>query len=330
MALVFGVTYALSCLTKLSPSFWILMVGRFAGGIATSLLFTVFESWMVHEHHRRGFDQNSLNSTFGTSVLLNSLAAICAGLVASISSAFFGFVSPFMLSFLLLVALVVVVQVNWTENYGNADLEVTQNLQKAVKAIRSNFGILLLGIVQSLFEGSMYVFVFMWTPTLAQGEPEFHQHNTYIHGIIFSTFMIAVMLGSTIFGKISEKTSHTRILSILLIVAGVSLLAPVVTTNVTVLLVSFIIFEACCGLYFPIIASLRSSVIPEDSRSTIMSLFRMGLNLLVIVALKFTASLSPSISFILCCLWLFGAALMMVFCFPSIQPRESIPTHIVH
>jgi MFS family permease len=52
MAIAFGVLYSLSCMTKLSESFAVLMIGRLLSGISTSLLFSVFETWMIHEHHR--------------------------------------------------------------------------------------------------------------------------------------------------------------------------------------------------------------------------------------------------------------------------------------
>jgi predicted MFS family arabinose efflux permease len=42
----------LSCATKHSPDYKILMVGRVLGGIATSLLFSAFESWLVAEHFK--------------------------------------------------------------------------------------------------------------------------------------------------------------------------------------------------------------------------------------------------------------------------------------
>ena len=46
------VTYILSCVTKHWSDYWVLMLGRFFGGIATSLLFTAFESWLVAEHFK--------------------------------------------------------------------------------------------------------------------------------------------------------------------------------------------------------------------------------------------------------------------------------------
>ena len=43
--ILFAVIYALSCMTKHYKNFHILMLGRLLGGIATSLLFSVFDSW---------------------------------------------------------------------------------------------------------------------------------------------------------------------------------------------------------------------------------------------------------------------------------------------
>jgi MFS transporter, MFS domain-containing protein family, molybdate-anion transporter len=50
-------------------------------------------------------------------------------------------------------------------------------------------------------------------------------------------------------------------------------------------MLSFMVFEACVGLYFPSIGTLRSQYIPEANRSTIMNLFRVPLNFLVVVVL---------------------------------------------
>ena len=49
-ALTYVATYIASCITKHWSDYGVLMLGRFFGGIATSLLFTAFESWLVSEH----------------------------------------------------------------------------------------------------------------------------------------------------------------------------------------------------------------------------------------------------------------------------------------
>ena len=62
MAIAFSVIYTFCCLTKMSPNFWWLLIGRIFGGrlffslslcnpyltgVATSMLFSTFESWLV-------------------------------------------------------------------------------------------------------------------------------------------------------------------------------------------------------------------------------------------------------------------------------------------
>ena len=45
----------------------------------------------------------------------------------------------------------------------------------------------LVGISQSLFEGSMYTFVFMWTPQLEETNPT---GDTLPYGTVFAIFMV--------------------------------------------------------------------------------------------------------------------------------------------
>ena len=49
LCLLYCVLYILSCVTKHAKDYWMLMLGRVLGGVATSLLFSSFESWMVCE-----------------------------------------------------------------------------------------------------------------------------------------------------------------------------------------------------------------------------------------------------------------------------------------
>lgn len=49
-------------------SYWILMIGRLLGGVATSLLFSIFDSWLIKAHSMEGIDKVRFCSIF-----LNSL-----------------------------------------------------------------------------------------------------------------------------------------------------------------------------------------------------------------------------------------------------------------
>jgi MFS family permease len=80
-ALAYVVVYAASCVTKHWRSYEVLMFGRVLGGIATSLLFSVFDSWLVAEHASRGFEPAWLSTTFANAQAGNSIVAILSGVL---------------------------------------------------------------------------------------------------------------------------------------------------------------------------------------------------------------------------------------------------------
>jgi MFS transporter, MFS domain-containing protein family, molybdate-anion transporter len=90
-AILYCATYGLSTMTKHFNSFAILMFGRLLAGIATSLLFSTFESWLVCEHKRRGLREVVLGDTFSNAILGNSIVAVGAGFVAQHVSGIVGF-----------------------------------------------------------------------------------------------------------------------------------------------------------------------------------------------------------------------------------------------
>jgi MFS family permease len=68
------------------PNMNALLIGRVLGGMSTSLLFTAFESWMVSEHRKRGFEEEWLASTFSIASWGNGFGAILAGLLAQVAA----------------------------------------------------------------------------------------------------------------------------------------------------------------------------------------------------------------------------------------------------
>jgi len=60
--------------------------------------------------------------------------------------------------------------------------------------------LLVLGLTQTIFEGSMYLFVFIWVPTLQ--ESSLNPASLPL-GYIFSAFMVSMMLGSLLYTYIT-------------------------------------------------------------------------------------------------------------------------------
>merc|ERR1711871_668531 len=70
-----------------------------------------------------------------------------------------------------------------------------------------------------------------------------------------------------------------------LAVAAVCHLVPVITTDTLARFLSFMLFELCVGMYFPMMGTLKGLVVPEEARSAIYNCYRLPLNGIVVIAL---------------------------------------------
>ncbi|MBA0645873.1 hypothetical protein Goklo_013911, partial [Gossypium klotzschianum] len=344
------ITYILSCITKHSPEYKVLMIGRVLGGIATSLLFSAFESWLVAEHNKRGFEQQWLSLIFSKAIFLgNGLIAILSGLFGNllVDSLSLGPVAPFDAAACFLAIGMAIILSSWTENYGDAseNKDLLTQFRGAAVAItsgrvhdsfpfflfapplKSNLPctsdekIALLGAIQSLFEGSMYTFVFLWTPALSPNDEEIP------HGFIFATFMLASMLGSSLASRLMARSSPRveSYMQIVFVISSVSLVLPILTNFLVapskvkggrisfagcLQLLGFCTFEACVGIFWPSIMKMRSQYIPEEARSTIMNFFRIPLNIFVCIVLYNVNAFPITVMFGMCSIFLFVASIL--------------------
>jgi MFS family permease len=84
--LLYCASYVLTCVTMLSNDLIILFIGRLAGGVSTTLLFSVFEAWMITEYHNRGLARSELKlgTIFGYMTTLSCIVAIASGVVGDV------------------------------------------------------------------------------------------------------------------------------------------------------------------------------------------------------------------------------------------------------
>jgi MFS family permease len=290
--LLYCCTYLVHCLTKHFKAFGMLTIGRIMGGISTSLLFSVFDSWLVSESQRRGFDGEQLGNTFSLAYFGSSIAAILAGQLGEIAANMMpltemqpgmgmyygGYVTPFDLANISLIVCMVIVLNRWSENFGQGGSAGT--FAEALLVVRENKEVLLCGLVASSFESSMFIFVFNWTPCLMEeGEPP------PPFGHIFSCFMILCMLGTRIYGVLSSIMSVEQIGLMTMAISTMAHCMVVITADVSIRFFAFLVFEACVGLYFPFMGALKGSIVPEEMRSTIYNIYRFPLNIMVLMPL---------------------------------------------
>ncbi|GAA5805204.1 hypothetical protein HPULCUR_010718 [Helicostylum pulchrum] len=286
--------------------------GAFAGTAVGSLADTcVFESWYVSEHTSRGFPAEWRARTFALATLLNSVVAILAGLLANSLVDIWGFRAPYIASMGLICFVATMVVTTWTENYGSNEttkVDLLKTLKGGLSTMIKSKNIMIIGIAQTFFECAMYIFVLLYIPAIENAT----KGDDLPFGYLFSTMMVAVMVGSMTF-QLFERQAKTgprffmdckedKLLTMALGLASCAFMAMAYHGNssTAILLMSYHLFEFTTGLYYPSISSLKAEEIPEETRAAVMTLLRIPMNLSVGLIMWHVEDMSTAMMFSIC------------------------------
>merc|ERR1719203_1948440 len=68
--------------------------------------------------------------------------------------------------------------------------------------------------------------------------------------------------------------------------------------NLVAIYAGFLLFEFCCGLYFPSVSTIKGQAVPESVRSTVYNLYRVPMNAIVLAVLL--TNISMTSVFVIC------------------------------
>ncbi|KAK3307648.1 major facilitator superfamily domain-containing protein [Chaetomium strumarium] len=289
------VTYAFGCLTMLSDNLAVLFLGRLASGVSTTLLFSVFPAWMVTAYHGRVLQgtELDLSSMFGKMSSLSGIVAIASGILGDALITYTGSrVWPFLAATVCAAGAGFLITTTWEENYGCQSSSFPTGatpLSGGIKAslqILANPRVLALGLASSVFEGTMYLVVFFWSAALKSARAHAGSDEELPFGIIFSSFMCAMVAGSALFALSphSRENVCSLLMTALLAVSCCLSAAVLMMTREVGVFWAVCLIELCIGLYYPSIELLKSEVVEDTVRGRTYSLMRVPLNVFVVVA----------------------------------------------
>lgn len=291
LCISYGIFYSGCCLTKLFGNFQLLLVGRILGGISTSILYSAFDSWYINEHiNYYKLPNEMLSNTFAKATFFNATLAILAGILSEflVSLLEFGPVAPFITAIPFLIITTIYVM-TLDEHYVNNSKSASTSVKTAVKLWITNKNIFTLSVVQSFYEGVMYLFIFIWTPALDILKPPL--------GLVFSSFMLALMIGSKTYSILlgNNTLDSKKLLQLCTLLASASFLICSLAVSdifisympytLMICYIFFILFEVSIGMYLPSMAYLKSQVIPEKIRVTISNVIKIPSNIFICLSL---------------------------------------------
>lgn len=197
----------------------------------------------------------------------------------------------------------------WDENYGEAGQKSRDGKKekKSVWAVLGDPKVMSLGLASTIFEGSMYLFVFFWTPALRSVQSS---EKGLPYGVIFSSFMAATLAASLVFGKITARQliGYRNLLLGILGTSSVCFLLSARPKSEQSAFWVFCLFEAAVGMYFPCMGYLKGKLVDDGVRAQVYGILRVPLNVFVVVSLMLTGDGNPFGSVFTVCSTLLVAA----------------------
>ncbi|KAH8163269.1 hypothetical protein CIB48_g4977 [Xylaria polymorpha] len=316
--LVFCGIHSMAAVSVCFDALPVLIVGRVLGGVALSLLWTAFESWMIAEYNDRGFARGaelSLDSMFGAMTTFKCITAIVAGVLGHcVVLALGSKIHPFILGVALDLCAAILMIHTWKENRGinsvaGADMESNKaaEAQKQLPTDQERTSLWdprlwAMSFVTCCFDGAIFLFMFFWPETLQDAHNRAHPgaNDAIPHGVIFASFMAIMAIGALSFnlmvadqGGGRQQGSTTRyaltptlLLKGALLTSATCFFAAAFLREEIALFISFLSLEVCNGIYVPSVACHRGTIVTDEARALNYSLMNIPLFVFVVVALR--------------------------------------------
>jgi len=186
----------------------------------------------------------------------------------------------------------IVIQVTWSENEKKLkEKKISECYKEAFKELKRR-EVLCLGIAESSTLAVQNLFLFLWTPVLIETT---NGGNTINIGFIFLCLVTSIIVGTKLF-EISILYLQIGLYNVLLIVLMIifSALTMIYLFDSFLLrLVLFSTLNGVAGLYQPLFSFIKYRVLEDKHRALLMNIFRVPLNIYVVVSLLMLKFLDP-------------------------------------
>ena len=294
-------------------------------GFGSGLINTTFEAWVVSESDREfmGYGKEAerfRRKLFVKANLYDEIISILILIICAVVYSYLGIYAPFVISFTFSLLSLLVIAKNWKENALSKSETIMAQMKGALREFKKG-EVLGIGLIEGIVMACLNMFLFSWTPILKQSTT-----GGMNPGFIFTSMVLTMIVGTKICKLLIVYLYCDYFISITgcLFLQGIFLILTYYKDSFLERLIFLCAFDGLIGFYNPVNSVLKSKILVEKYRALLMNLFRVPLNIYVIIVLltiryinSFTVAL---ISGILCFL-AFGIGLFLVIYYP-IEQRE--------
>ncbi|CAF1502343.1 unnamed protein product [Adineta steineri] len=161
-----------------------------------------------------------------------------------------------------------------------------------------------------------------WTPVLERTRSSTDQ-NPLPLGFIFAGYMVVTMIGSFVFYSLAKWIRVQSYMIVVFLLAAIGMTIPIIFPESLIsVLIGFILFEFCVGIYTPSITVFSNTYIPNETRSTILCYVRVPQMIILLIVLL--THFSITMTLVLCVLLNLVAMLCVIILRRLKLPEEEV------
>jgi MFS family permease len=293
-SMLYGVIVVIHISLRLSVNTPCAYVSQALAGIGATILNTSFESWVNKESKKVFISEEKKRQKFLKILfhLQTSYDAMNSFIFSIMSACLFtigGVVLPFIFSALIGIIATTCIYFLWDENDQCREEGQKQSYKEAFVELKK-LDVFSIGLMESIFYAVLSLFIFSWTPILLLTS----QNEEPNVGFVSLCFVLMTILGTLLFEIIIIYLKLPFYIGLLsaLVVECVLFMTIYTQDSFFTRLICLSLINCVLGFYVPLNSIIKSNILKESHRALLMSMFRIPLNLFVVIILLFLRYIS--------------------------------------
>jgi MFS family permease len=331
----YNVSIIINLLLRMQGSKFMAYLAQVVTGFGAGLICTTFEAWVVSESNKEfgGFTKEAerfRKRLFKNSNIYDAVTSIITSIICAFIYSYFGIYAPFWISIILSFLALVIIAKLWDENVpaipkGTSTWDQINEAMTEFKKV----DVLCIGLIEGIAMACLNIYLFSWTPILKQSTP-----GGMNVGFIFTAMVLTMIVGTKSYEVLIVYLQLDYYISIAgcLFLQGLLLFLTYYFESFLARLIFLALFNGLTGFYCPLNSIIKSNILIEKYRALLMNLFRVPLNVYVIIVLltlRYMNSFTVALIAGSMCFVAFGIGLYLVIYIMCYQKKEENTNNVL-
>lgn len=283
---IYNLSIVVNLLLRMHGSHVLAYLAQIATGLGAGLINTTFEAWVVTQANKvfqyyPSEKDRFLKRLFRDANNYDTVSSITVSFICAIVYSYLGIYSPLIISIVLSLLAMIASQLLWEENKPAADSKKSawSQFREALTELEKT-DVLCVGLIEGIIMAVLGIFLFSWTPVLKMST------NGNINvGLIYTCLLLTMLVGIKVYSIfiLYLKANKYLSLTVSIFFESTMFIAIYFDNSFFRRLIYLSLINGYQGFYNPLNSIIKSGVIIDLYRASLMNIFRIPLNIYTII-----------------------------------------------